>query len=82
MKKPHKGTIQNWYKFYLTEEVKQSCRDNYGEEPGLGYIILGTAIQHPQFGTTSGFSSSWVVKHKGNAVETRNSRYTLGKPRQ
>lgn len=64
--KPHKGTIHNWYKV--------SCRE------GLGYVICGDSLDHPEFGG-GWMHTSWVVKHEGSKIETRNSRYTLGAER-
>lgn len=80
MNKMHMGRIENWRKIKLTKDQKDSCFEHYGERPGLGYYIGGTCINHPRFGTTKMFTSSWIVKRKGNEIETRNSRYTLGCP--
>jgi len=63
--KPHKGTIINWYK------------QEYSEDLGLGYVIRGISLDHPDFGPGA-MRTSWVVAHEGNEIETRNSRYTLG----
>lgn len=79
-KKPHKGVIENWRKIKLNKDEIELCIAHYCEKPGLKYIIAGTCIRHPEFGTSYRFMSSWVVKHRGNEIETRNSRYTLGKP--
>jgi hypothetical protein len=69
MEKPHKGTIENWFKL--------ACKQ------GLGYAICGWAVGHPQF-NGEGICTSYVVEHDEatGEVETRNSRYTLGKPRK
>lgn len=73
--KPHKGTINNWKKVPIdTDKVRKF----YNEDPGLGYIIAGTVDNHPDFGRSNYFTSSWVVKREGNDIETRNSRYKLG----
>lgn len=63
-KKPHKGSLKNWYKFGL------------GIDKGLGYVIIGEFVDHPEFAGKEGHTS-YVVKHEGNEVETNNSRYTL-----
>lgn len=80
MSKMHMGRIENWRKIKLTKAQKDYCSEHYNENPGLGYYIAGICIQHPKFGTTSQFTSSWVVKRRGNKIETRNSKYTLGIP--
>lgn len=64
--KPHKGTIENWAKLFCTEQ-------------GLGYVVYGNSVDHPEFGGRQ-IRTSWVVKHEGTEIETRNSRYTLGVP--
>lgn len=61
--KEHKGTIDNWYKY--------PCK------PGLGYVVCGYSVDHPEF-AGDWMHTSWVVKREGNEIETRNSRYTLG----
>jgi hypothetical protein len=48
MEKPHKGTIENWFKL--------AC------EQGLGYAICGRAVGHPQF-NGEGICTSYVVAH-------------------
>lgn len=63
--KPHKGTIDQWFKLPCTS--------------GLGYMICGDSVDHPEFGGGD-IRTSYVVKHEGSEVETRNSRYTLGNP--
>lgn len=77
-RKPHRGTIEDWFEEPFDKELVRSV---YGEDPGLGYFIRGWCIAHPIFGTSSSFHTSWVVKRKGNEIETRNSKYTLGTPR-
>jgi len=64
--KPHKGTIRLWH--------KEECGSM-----GLGYVICGLSDGHPDF---DGYPmhTSYVVKHEGNEIETRNSRYTLSDP--
>ncbi len=63
--KPHRGTISEWY--------PASCED------GLGYLIFGVSVDHPEFAGRD-MHTSYIVKHDGNEIETRNSRYTLGDP--
>lgn len=62
--KPFKGSIENW--------SKMECNG------GLGYFILGTFLDHPEFGKKY-TNTSWVEKHDENTgyIETRNSRYQL-----
>lgn len=60
--KPHKGKIESWQ--------RKEC------ERGLGYYITGRFVDHPQFAGEWGHTS-WVEKHDGQEIETRNSRYTL-----
>ncbi len=65
--KPHKGHIKNWFK------------ETWGcEGYGLGYMIRGEFVDHPEFAGAKNGHTSYVVAHDdlGN-VETRNSRYTL-----
>ncbi len=76
--KPHMGLVEDWWQEHFDNDEVQKM---YNEKPGLGYIIRGTCIRHPKFGTSTHFNTSWVVKHDGNEIETRNSRYTLGTPR-
>lgn len=80
MAKPHKGVIEGWYKAPITEDVKKLIVEKYNESPGIGYLICGKCINHPIFGTSYGFHTSWVTRRKGNEIWTRNSRYTLGTP--
>lgn len=64
MEKPHKGRIQNW--------CKLPC------EKGLGYLIEGEFLEHPDGGGPGKIgNTSFVVKHEGVEIETKNSRYTL-----
>jgi len=65
MEKEHKGIIEDWY--------EHPCSH------GLEYYICGTSMSHPKF-SGGWFHTSWVVKKDGDEIETRNSRYTLGKP--
>jgi hypothetical protein len=71
LSKPHKGIIKNWSK----HELKGP------EEKGLGYLIVGTCVNHPRFGYSKFFHTSYVVEHNEETgeIETRNSRYTLEK---
>lgn len=66
--KPHFGTINNWSESHMTSR-------------GLGYIIMGESDGHPQF-SGGPIYTSYVVKRDGDEIETRNSRYTLGTPRE
>lgn len=63
--KPHHGRIQNWH--------KQPCGDH-----GLGYMIMGTLLDHPTI-PVKHTNTSYVVKHDEatGEIETRNSRYRL-----
>jgi len=67
--KPYKGSIKDWYVFYPSPEWKPQ---------GLGYLIMGTFVDHGQYAGCSG-STSWVVSHDEGSgeVETLNSRYNL-----
>ncbi|CAB4200412.1 hypothetical protein UFOVP1339_43 [uncultured Caudovirales phage] len=67
--KPHKGTINSWLKWELPA--------SQGNQ-GLGYVIIGDSVDHPEFGGGP-IHTSWVVSHEGSEIETRNSRYTLGR---
>jgi hypothetical protein len=63
--KPHKGTINNWYKKHW-----------YGR-----HIIIGDFVDHHEFAGKSGHTSYIVKHDEETGeVETRNSRYTLGTP--
>jgi len=66
--KPYKGRIADW--------VKTHCNPAFG----LGYIIEGIFIDHPQFAGMHGHTS-YIVKHNEETgeIETRNSIYTLVK---
>lgn len=66
--KPHMGHIRNWFK---------SPADGHG----LGYIIRGEFVDHPEFAGCKDGHTSYVVAHDdlGN-IETKNSRYTLKGP--
>lgn len=66
--KPHKGTVENWIKWPTSQK---NC--------GLGYMIVGDSIGHPQYDGIA-IRTSYVVKHEGDEIETKNSRYTLGRP--
>jgi hypothetical protein len=63
--KEHKGSLKNWRKY--------ECPGH-----GLGYLILGEFVDHPQFAGHLG-NTSYVVAHDEatGEIETRNSRYTL-----
>lgn len=64
--KPHRGRIEDW--------VQSKCIG--------GSIIVGTCVDHPQFGTSNTFHTSLLVSNDGHEIETLNSRYTLGTPRE
>lgn len=65
MSKPHKGCIDKWRKDWIRPDIRK----------GLGYMVVGTSVGHPEF--VGWIHTSYVVKHVGNEIETRNSRYTL-----
>ncbi len=70
-----KGKLKNWWKHYPSKD--------WGVE-GLGYVICGTFVDHPEFKGESGHTS-FVLKHNEELgiVETLNSYYTLvGPPEQ
>lgn len=64
IEKPHKGSIKSW--------------SRYPWDGGLGYVIRGLSVDHPQFAGDY-IRTSYVVKHDEatGEVETRNSRYSL-----
>jgi hypothetical protein len=63
--KPHKGTIDNWYKLPVQGRT----------------VIIGDFVDHPEFAGKQGHTSYIVKHDKETGeVETRNSRYTLGTP--
>lgn len=71
--KPHKGKLVKWWKHYPLPQ--------FGSE-GLGYLILGIFVDHPEFAGEFG-NTSWVISHNEETgeIETANSRYTLiGQP--
>lgn len=66
--KPHRGKIYNWKKVGFDQK-------NYPDlPPSMQYVILGTRDVYPY---SPWFKTSAVVDHKGNEIETLNSRYTL-----
>lgn len=65
--KPHKGTIENWFVWQIPESLDH-----------LGYVIVGDSVDHPQFAGEV-IRTSVVVGRIDNEIETRNSRYTLGR---
>lgn len=77
--KPHKGTIKNWFPYYFD---RKETEEYYKEPVGLGFLIRGTFVDHPQFGFARGSHTSWIMSHdeKTGEIETRNSRYTLDPP--
>jgi hypothetical protein len=62
--KPHKGKIENWH--------------TYPVPHGLGYMVIGTFVDHPQFKGLRGHTS-YIVAHDEDSgeIETKNSRYKL-----
>lgn len=53
--------------------------DNWRIIPaGDRLIVAGKFVDHPQFAGMYGHTS-WIVDVDGFEVETRNSRYTLGR---
>lgn len=73
--KPYRGMIEDWF---IHEFDKDEAKKLYPDEDlGLGYMICGRLMQLSPW---PGGHTSWVVKRNGNEIETRNSRYTLGKP--
>lgn len=73
--KPHRGLVEDWYIQSFDKEKAQSMYP--GEDLGLGYIIRGRVLH---LSSWSGGNTSWVMFRDGNEIETRNSKYTLGKP--
>ena len=67
--KPHYGRIQDWRKVECTRK-------------GLGYIVVGHFLDHPEFAGCKNAHTSYVIKHdeESGEIETRNSRYTLVLP--
>jgi hypothetical protein len=62
--KPHKGSIENWFKQEITGDG--------------GYIIRGRFVDHPLFAGETGHTSLVLSHNEGTGeIETRNSRYTL-----
>jgi hypothetical protein len=74
--KPYKGVIRNWAVEVISEDRLGLLRTLYGEN--LGFVIVGTADDHPQFGQER-IRTSVVVKYnkKTGELETLNSRYKL-----
>lgn len=69
--KPHKGSLKNWFK------------EDWGcAGLGLGYMIRGEFVDHPEFAGCKNGHTSYVVAHDEatGEVETKNSRYTLVGP--
>jgi hypothetical protein len=71
--KPHKGKLYSWKKVPI--ERREDWELLYGESLGLGYVITGFTTKTPKLGSM--WRTSWVVSHRDNEIETRNSRYTL-----
>lgn len=66
--KPHKGVINDWS---VTEE----------QDPYLAPEMRGTLVQGEivSSGDPKRIRTSMLIDIKGNEIETKNSRYTLGK---
>ena len=66
--KPFKGDITDWTKM-----------ETVHPDTGLGFYILGTFVNHPEFkGVYT--NTSAVMAEDGNLIETRNSIYCLVGP--
>lgn len=81
--KPFKGSMQAWTRKWF-DKNSPAYKALYGDEDmGIGFIVLGVFIDHPQFGYSPGSRTSWVVSESapdadGNRmIETRKSRYKL-----
>lgn len=72
--KPFKGTIHDWYKLHFDRNMYPQFKDT------LGFMIVGTPSGHPFL--TNWIRTSVVVKHEGDMIETMNSRYRLGNPKE
>ena len=68
MKKTYRGRIAKW----STLRPREPAHDH------LGYMIVGTFLDHPRLAGREGHTSL-VVKHnhKTGYIETLNSRYKL-----
>jgi hypothetical protein len=67
MEKPMNGRIEDWFKY------------NYY---GFGEVVSGHIYGHPdqdRFPEGGEIRTSVIVKAENNTIETKNSRYTLGK---
>lgn len=64
--KPYKGRITKWWKDPIANKFA-----------GLGYLIQGEFLEHPDFGQKVTHTSYVVAHHDNGMVETRNSRYRL-----
>lgn len=61
----------------MTDKPHKGSITNWDKLPWYGSnIIVGEFVDHPEFAGKPGHTSP-VVKHGGNEIETRNSRYTL-----
>ena len=82
MAKKYGGVIERWYKIDLTDFYEQTQLNRmYG--PNLGFIICGFLPTDP---TGRGFErgslqTSLVVKFSDKQVETLNTIYDLGEPK-
>lgn len=72
--KPHKGSLTNWRKHFPK---------HYNTEGTLGYVILGSFVDHPDFAGMEG-NTSLVVFHDEETgyIETLNSSYNLIGPEE
>jgi hypothetical protein len=77
MDKPHKGTIRGYRKDINWDQFPDDPLDY---PKNLGYIIVGRFLDHPRFGSSTGYTS--LVTKKGRwknnkcEIETLNSKYT------
>lgn len=76
----HKGTITDWFRESFD---KETMREAYKEDVGLGFIVRGRFWDHPTltgFGHTSWVLSEVLQEDGSYEIETRNSKYTLRDP--
>lgn len=79
MTKPFKCSVTFWSKYQCSEDGGPYKPEEFGDN--LGYLITGMCLQHPEFGTTSSFHTSLIIREyeedEKNMVETLNSTYHL-----
>lgn len=80
MNKPNKGIIENWWVEYIDAPSLTKRKRKV-------YVIRGYGFVHPTLGPCHWFHTSQVITRErdireGATVETLNSVYTLGKPRE